>query len=55
VYLSSAWNYVRLIRALNWGEVVAARPSVQAVLVAVFLALVGLAMAIHLISVRGSQ
>jgi putative membrane protein len=54
VYLSSAWNYVRLIRALNWGEVVAARPSVQAVLVAVFLALVGLAMAIYLISVRGS-
>jgi putative membrane protein len=54
VYLSSAWNYVRLIRALNRGEVVAARPSVQAVLVAVFLALVGLAMAIYLISVRGS-
>jgi putative membrane protein len=54
VYLSSAWNYVRLIRALNRGEVVAARPSVQAVLVALFLALVGLAMAIYLISVRGS-
>jgi putative membrane protein len=54
VYLSSAWNYVRLVRALNRGEVVAARPSVQAVLVAVFLALVGLAMAIYLISVRGS-
>ena len=54
VYLSSAWNYVRLIRALNRGEVVEARPSVQAVLVAVFLALVGLGMAIYLISVRGS-
>jgi putative membrane protein len=54
VYLSSAWNYVRLVRALNQGEVVPARPSVQAVLVAVFLALVGLAMAIYLISVRGS-
>src|SRR5580693_1982229 len=50
VYLSSAWNYLRLIR----GEVVEARPSVQAVLVAVFLALVGLGMAIYLISVRGS-
>jgi putative membrane protein len=53
VYLSSAWNYLRLIRALNRGEVVEARPSVQAVLV-VFLALVGLGMAIYLISVRGS-
>ena len=46
---------MRLIRALNRGEVVAARASVQAVLVAVFLALVGLAMAIYLISVRGPQ
>ena len=55
VYISSAWNYVRLIRALNRGEVVAARASVLAVVVAGFLALVGLAMAIYLISVRGSQ
>jgi putative membrane protein len=55
VYLSSAWHYVRLIRALNRGEVLPARPSAQAVLVAVFLALVGLAMAIYLISVRGSH
>jgi hypothetical protein len=31
------------------------RPSAQAVLVAVFLALVGLAMATYLISVRGAQ
>lgn len=54
VYLSSAWNYVRLIRALKRGEVVEVRPSVLAVVVAVFLALVGLAMAIYLISVRGS-
>jgi putative membrane protein len=53
VYLSSAWNYVRLIGALNRGEVVATRASVLAVVVAVFLALVGLAMAIYLISVRG--
>src|ERR1700720_3735892 len=55
VYLSSAWRYVRLIRALNREETLATRPSIQAVLVAVFLALVGLAMAIYLISVRGSQ
>jgi putative membrane protein len=55
VYLSSAWHYVRLIRALNRGEALPTRPSIQAVLVAVFLALVGLAMAVYLISVRGSQ
>jgi len=55
VYLSSAWHYVKLIRALNRGETLAVRPSIQAVLVAVFLALVGLAMAIYLVSVRGSQ
>jgi putative membrane protein len=55
VYLSSAWHYVRLIRALNRGDVLPTRPSIQAVLVAVFLALVGLAMAVYLISVRGSQ
>ena len=54
VYLWSAWNYVRLIRALNRGVVVEARASVLAVGVAVFLALVGLAMAIYLISVQGS-
>ena len=55
VYLSSAWHYVRLIRALNRGEALPTRPSIQAVLVAVFLALVGLAKAVYLISVRGSQ
>jgi len=55
VYLSSAWHYVRLIRALNRGETLAVRPSAQAVVVAVFLALVGLAMAVYLVSVRGSQ
>jgi putative membrane protein len=55
VYLSSAWHYVKLIRALNRGETLAVRPSAQAVVVAVFLALVGLAMAVYLVSVRGSQ
>ena len=55
VYLSSAWRYVRLIRALNRGEALPTRPSAQAVVVAVFLALVGLAMAVYLVSVRGSQ
>ena len=39
---------------LEPGRGAVARPSVQAVLVAVFLALVGLAVAVYLISVRGS-
>jgi uncharacterized protein (DUF302 family)/uncharacterized membrane protein YidH (DUF202 family) len=50
----SAWNHVRIIRDLNRGAPVPGRPSTQAVVVAVFLALVGLAMAIYLVSVRDS-
>ena len=54
VNLLSAWHHLRLVRDLERGEVVHSRPSTQAVMVAVFLALVGLAMAIYLVSVRGS-
>ena len=54
VNLLSAWHHLRLVRELERGEVVHSRPSTQAVMVAVFLALVGLAMAIYLVSVRGS-
>ena len=42
------------MRELERGEGVHSRPSTQAVMVAVFLALVGLAMAIYLVSVRDS-
>ena len=54
VNLLSAWHHLRLVRELNRGGPVPSRPSTQAVLVALFLALVGLAMAIYLVSVRGS-
>jgi uncharacterized protein (DUF302 family)/uncharacterized membrane protein YidH (DUF202 family) len=50
----SAWHHLRLVRELNRGGPMPSRPSIQAVLVAAFLALVGLAMAIYLISVRSS-
>jgi uncharacterized protein (DUF302 family)/uncharacterized membrane protein YidH (DUF202 family) len=50
----SAWHHLRLVQELNRGGPIPTRPSIQAVLVAVFLALVGLAMAIYLISVRGT-
>lgn len=55
VFLLSAWHHLRLVRELNRGGPVPPRPSTQAVLIALFLALVGLAMAIYLISFRGAS
>src|SRR5262249_22662379 len=54
VNVLSAWHHLRLVRELNRGGPVPSRPSTQAVLIALFLALVGLAMAIYLVSVRRS-
>jgi uncharacterized protein (DUF302 family) len=52
VFVLSAWHHIRLVRELNSGGVPASRPSTQAVAIALFLALVGLAMGIYLVSVR---
>jgi putative membrane protein len=49
VNLSSTWRHFRLIEELNRGEFVGRRPPKQAVVLGVFLALVGLAMAIYLV------
>ena len=54
VNLSSAWRHVRLVRELDRGETEGSRSLSQAVATAIFLALVGFAMAIYLISVRSS-
>jgi uncharacterized protein (DUF302 family)/uncharacterized membrane protein YidH (DUF202 family) len=54
VNIHSAWDHVRLVRQLDQGRPLPPRPSMQAVLIALFLALVGLAMAIYLVSVHGS-
>jgi putative membrane protein len=54
VYLLSAWHHLRLVRELNRGGPISSRPSLQAVIVALFLALVGLAMVIYLIRVHSS-
>jgi uncharacterized protein (DUF302 family)/uncharacterized membrane protein YidH (DUF202 family) len=54
VYLASAWNHFRIIRDLNRGGPLPARPSLQGIIVALFLAIVGLTMAIYLVSVRAS-
>jgi putative membrane protein len=50
----AGWHHLRLVRELDRGATSYSRPSTQAVVIAFFLALVGLAMAIYLISVRSS-
>jgi putative membrane protein len=47
-------HHMRLVRQLDRGETGHARRSFQPVAIAFFLALVGLAMAIYLVSVRGT-
>jgi putative membrane protein len=54
VQLLSAWHHLRLMRDLARGGPVPTRPSMQAVLIALFLALLGLAMASYLVSVHSS-
>jgi len=53
VNVLAGWHYTRLIRGLDRGERFHSRSAMHAVAIALFLALVGLAMAIYLISVRG--
>lgn len=54
VNLYSGWSHVRLMRELNTSALVGPRSPRPAVVVALFLALVGLAMAIYLILIRES-
>jgi uncharacterized protein (DUF302 family)/uncharacterized membrane protein YidH (DUF202 family) len=54
VNLYGAWQHARLVSDLNRGAATPSRPSMPAVAIAVFLALVGLAMTIYLISLRGA-
>ena len=54
VNLASAWRHVRLVRELDRGDPECSHSLTQAVATALFLALVGLAMAIYLVSARGS-
>ncbi len=50
----AGWHHARLVRALDRGETAHSGPSGHAAVIAFFLALVGLAMSIYLLSVRGS-
>ena len=52
VNISCAWSHVRLVRELNRGGTAFNRPSSLAIAVAVVLAVLGLAMAIYLVSIR---
>jgi uncharacterized protein (DUF302 family)/uncharacterized membrane protein YidH (DUF202 family) len=54
VNVFAGWHHLRLVRELDRGETAFSRPSIQAVAIAFLLALVGLAMAIYLVSVRNS-
>ena len=54
VNLFAGWQHVRLVQQLDQGGLTHSRPAAPAVAIAVFLALVGLAMTIYLISLRGS-
>jgi uncharacterized protein (DUF302 family)/uncharacterized membrane protein YidH (DUF202 family) len=54
VHLYAAWSHVRLVRQLDYGETDSPRPTTLALAAAVFLALVGIAMAIYLVAVRDS-
>src|SRR6202167_493919 len=54
VNLFAGWQHARLVRDLDRGAAKHARPAAPAVTLALFLALVGLAMTIYLLSVRAS-
>jgi len=54
VNLLSARHHLRLVRELQSGAPAPARPSMQAVVIALFLALLGLAMATYLVSVHSA-
>jgi putative membrane protein len=54
VNLASTWNHIRLVRELNRGGAAFNRPSTLAITVAMLLAVLGLGMAIYLVSVRES-
>ena len=52
VNVFAGWHHVQFVRELERGEASRSHRSKQAVAIAFFLALIGLAMAIYLISVR---
>src|SRR5262245_55060013 len=54
ISLLAGWRHARLLHALDHGEIASIRPSTQVIAIALFLALIGLAMAIYLVLLRPS-
>jgi uncharacterized protein (DUF302 family) len=54
VNVFAGWQHLRLVRELDRGAASRSHSSTQAVLIAFFLALVGLTMAIYLVSIRST-
>src|ERR1700722_3199838 len=54
VNVLAGWQHFRLVQDLDHGAASHSRSSTQAILIAFFLALVGMAMAIYLISIRNT-
>lgn len=52
VNLFCAWSHIRLVRQLNRGGPMVHRPSTLAIAVALILAVLGLGMAVYLVTVR---
>ena len=52
VNIFSSWHHLQLFKQLERGGTVQLRPSHQAVVIALFLAVIGLAMAVYLVSAR---
>src|SRR5277367_6250387 len=55
VNLFAGWQHARLVRELDGGAAIHSRPAGPAVAIALFLAFVGLAMTVYLISVNNSS
>ena len=54
VNVFAGWRHLRLVQSLNRGEKLYRQPTIQTVAIAFFLAAAGLAMAIYLVSLKGS-
>jgi hypothetical protein len=54
VNVFAGWQHIRLVRELDLGAASHSHSSAQAVLIAFFLALVGVTMAIYLVSIRST-
>lgn len=54
VNVIAGWRHLHLVRGLDRGDTSISHPAAHAVTIAILVALVGLAMATYLISVRGS-